>query len=1137
MNEKRSRLQRMWKCIFLYAIVFGFAFSANAQFKVTGTVSDTDGESLPGVTVVVKGTTNGNITDVDGKYTITAPNSNSTLIFSFVGMKTQEVALEGKSVVNIVMESSATEVDEVTVTALGVKKFTKKIGYAVTEVKGKELSKKDVVNPVTSLQGQVAGVSIGESDGGLFGSARIQIRGSSVMGSDNNQPIFVIDGFIQDVGVKGYAVWGGGNANDFGSILKNLDMSIVESVTVLKGAAATALYGSRGINGAVVITTKGAQSGSKGLGVTVQQKFRVDDVYDSMDFQYRYGPGYLAPYNQGEDGNPWSTWDMKKNANGDYTIYGVGSHYAWGPEYDSSKMIEYYDGKLRPYVPVKDHHLKAYETGHSRETHVSVNGGNEKTRFYVSNTYVDRKGITPGNEFYRNSFKVSALHKATKDLTFKVDYTTTESTPKNPNNGIGYAYHWGRYGTMYNAKEWGKPEIAIAPHGGRTGSSSSDKYKDVPGHDYWYDYFTTYNVRKEHLDQLKGTISYKPLDWLEIKGEYFRSVYNIRSEYKKADAGYAQQGNGGRYELSTSRKVDVTKKIVFNVNKKINEDLHFTGLLGAESWEKEDFNMNVKTDGGLTVPGQYFINNSKNKINGGGSIGGNKKINSVYGLLNFDYKGQVFLEMTGRNDWSSTLTYKDGSGNNSYFYPSVSTSWLVDQTFELPEWMSMIKLRGSWAKVGNDTGAYWLNPGYGISPKSYNTGGIQVASIDATLIDPDVKPEMKKSWEFGLDFRFFQNRLGLDVAVYDESVENQIGEISLPSVSGYSKIKTNVGTLTNKGVEVSLTVVPVRTRDFEWTTKFNYWKNKNEVSELHEFYNGIRSIGGTGTGGHFFIQAYAVEGGAYGELRSPWNQKKYNNPDDPNDPKNGKTLLKYDDGWRTVAYKESGENTVVGNMSPDFEFSIDNTIRWKNLSMSILLDGRYGGIVASHETRYGSSRGLTKSSLKYRAPEYGGATYTSKYASDFGVEYSDGVILDDNYIFDEGIKATAPDGSVNDLSGMTMQEAIDAGYIQPSHASAFHYDVNGWKYGTVADTWVKEAKYIAIRNIHLDYTLPKKWSSMVKSNEISVGFNVRNPLYLYNNLPDNINPESIRGNAATSFYTQSNVPYTRYYTFSITAKF
>ena len=406
-------LKIMRKVLLLTVMCFALLGSAMAQLSVSGTVvSESDGLGLPGVTVLEKGTTKGTLTDSEGKFTMKVTSEKSTLVFSFIGLTTVEEPVNNRSTINVRMKSDDIGLDEVVVTALGIKRDAKKLGYGVTEVKGDELAMANTTNPIQALQGKSTGLSIGASDGGLFGNSKIQIRGVSVLNSKSNQPIFVVDGVILENSISEASADWDSNAKDFGNQLKNLNPDDFESVSVLKGAASTALYGSRGMNGAIVIKTKDG-AGSKGIGVNITQSLGIDYVYAQPDIQYEYGFGALAGYVDYGDKDANGRYyqfapqtQFYKNDAGVPTLINHPWTYGYGPKFDG-RDIENYDGTITKYLPVKNNMRDAYNTGINNNTSISLSGGNDKGSFFLSDSYNMRKGTTPSNEFSRNAVMLS----------------------------------------------------------------------------------------------------------------------------------------------------------------------------------------------------------------------------------------------------------------------------------------------------------------------------------------------------------------------------------------------------------------------------------------------------------------------------------------------------------------------------------------------------------------------------------------------------------------------------------------------------------------------------------------------------------------------------------------------------------
>ncbi|TKG92299.1 SusC/RagA family TonB-linked outer membrane protein [Puteibacter caeruleilacunae] len=1100
------------------------AESANPaqQKEVKGTVVDEDGEPIPGASVVVKGTTIGVTTDFDGKFALQIPANAETLIVSFVGMTSQEIAVAGKTEFNIVLASEATEVDEVVVTALGIKRETKKLGFAVTEVKGDDVAKANTVNPIQALQGQAAGVSVDNSDGGVFGAARINIRGISTLGS-NNQPIFVIDGVILDNNTSGSSEWAAGS-EDWGNELKNLNPDDFESVSLLKGSAATALYGSRALSGVVVITTK-RNTKKKGLGVSFKQSIGIDHVYDTPDFQYEFGPGTVAgyiSYGERDSKGDYYKWDTSQFKLGDfegqeYPTYIGASGLAFGPRFDGRDVIGL-DNKLTQYVGYKDNIKDAYDTGVSTNTNISIQGGNDKTKFYISDSFVTRKGTYPNNKFQRNSLLLKGIHELTDELNIEASISFVESKPENPTGNLGDMFLSG-FSNYYDTKKYKQRQYWQAAHGGTP--RNEDPNVNVPGNGFWFSVNMNSDVRKERVIRPIVKLNYKPFEWASISLEGNSNIYSYKGEKKQLGQGYLNEG--GFYQLDDYEKIQRTIKGSFTVSHEIND---FAGslMVGGELFKTEDSYRKVKTDGGLIVPGQYFITNSKKTVIGEAWKGGEKKLSSAYFLASLSWRNQLFLDITGRNDWSSALVYANESGNNSYFYPSIGSSWIFSETFSLPDWMSFGKIRASWAQVGNDTKPYWINSGYEISTIEKEGGEYAYGNtFKSQLIDPSLEPERKNSISLGADMRFLNNRIGLDAEYYRETTKNQISEIPIPVQSGISTMLVNSGKVRNSGVEVSLKTTPVRTKDWEWNVDFNWWKNSNKIVELHEQTGAYKSLAGSPGYGNYRVGSVAYVGGEYGVLLSDSK---------PQVDENGNKLLFWDNDDQGAMYKrKGGDPEKIGSMLADFEGSINTSLRYKGFNVSALFEARYGGYIASYTNKYGTAYGYLKTSLQGRDSEHGGITYNRTVNGETRT-YNDGIVMDG--VFAAGQEVVGPDGTKRDLGGMSYQDAYDQGFVNPTAASYYHYWGNSWSGSVINDSWVSEVKYIALRQVALSYAIPNKLTDRWGIKNMNLSLVGRNLGFLYNSLPNHLNPDSRRGNRSDyNFIERGMTPYTATYTFTI----
>jgi len=1092
--------------------------------KVTGTISDAMGP-VTGASVIVKGTTVGTISDINGNYSLEVSNGQ-TIQISFIGYVPQEIRYTGQSTINVTLLEDTKVLEEVVVTALGMKREQKALGYAVTELKGDDL-RNNTINPVASLQGKVAGVEISGSDGGMFGSTKIQIRGASTL-KGNNQPIYVVDGVILDnsTGNVGNADWDA-NAGDYGNELKNLNPDDFETVSVLKGAAATALYGSRGLNGAVVITTKGGGK-FKGYGVNFSQTFGLDQVFKTPDLQNTYGSGTLSGdvyYGETDGSGNYYAWDnlgqFNLNSSGQHTLVGADG-LSFGPVFDGSP-IELYDKTMGTYRAYKNNFKDIYDLGFNSNTNVSIQGGNDKTTFYSSLSFKYAEGTLPNNSFQRLAYMIKASHKISEIVDIAGSVSFANSQPKNAQPNVGENFASGTFTRSYDPSFYRYKYLG--EHGGLASNDYGDQYGNVPGKGLWFRIFQNEYTQKETVVRPNIEVNVKMTDWVRFRAEANMNYYYNRGETKELGDGYANEG--GYYRLSQYTKEQTTVAGTFTFDKPVN-DFNVGGFIRGEYYNNFAQTTAANTSGGLIVPGQYFLSNSKNPISASDTkVSGTKRMLSAIFAANLSWKNQLFIDITGRNDWSSALVYTNKTGNYSYFYPSVSGSWLLNETFEMPEWISLAKIRTSWAQVGNDTQSYYINQGYTLGTTLQSNGSIYNLSLPTKAYDPSLKPERKNAWEIGIDWRFFDSRINLDATYYKENTKDQIMDISVPGVSGINQQLINAGNIQNEGVEIALNTVPYRNRDWEWTVDLTYTKNKNKIIELHPNVANYIALTGDITYGNYRIGSVAMVGGEYGLLLTDSKPAV--------DEATGKKILRWTDGYRAAYYARSGKIEEIGSLTPDFLGSLSTGLRWKNLNMRVALDMRYGGYVASYNNRYGTAYGYTETSMRYRDEAHGGVTWTSQYADSKGITFHDGVIPDG--VFASGTTVTTPAGTSVNVGGMTFQEALDQGYVEPVHASGYTYFTNSWSRGTVNDDWVTKLNYIALREISLGYNFPQSISSKLGAKSLSLALSARNLGYLYNTMPNNVNPEGVRGNSATEFRERSFSPYTANYMLTINVGF
>ncbi|MGO4288645.1 SusC/RagA family TonB-linked outer membrane protein [Chitinophaga sp. RAB17] len=1046
----------------------------------TGAVKDAQGTPLPGVTVKEKNASNGATTGADGTFKIqVAPDA--TLTFSYIGFISQEVAINGQATLNIVLKEDNKNLNEVVVTALGIKREARKLGYAVTELKGADVAKTNSINPVAALQGKVAGVDISSAAGGPQAAPRIVLRGAkSLTGKD--QPIFIIDGVIFENDVS---------ANDvnFGNVLKNFNPDDYESVSVLKGAAATALYGSRAINGAILITTKkGIQR--KGIGVNVSQTAQMEKVYRSpIAMQNSYGQGLDGTYDNTAGG------------------------FSFGPKMDG-REVTLLDGSKAKFVARPDNVTDLYQTGKYFNTNVSMEGGSDKGTFRMSYSHLDNNSVSPNNSFGRNSFAFRGSSVISKVLSADVGMTYSTSKTLNPDRQGGdyTGYNIGRkwvyvFPRNYDPSYWGQEKNYLGPNGGRADLGTH------PGADYFFQNANNSWTRKETLLMGNFALTATTTDWLKfiVKGNF--SNEQSADERKEAGTSANFSGSDGYYSQAGVNKSQYTFTGLAMITPKLGKKFDGNLTLGAEAWNSGiGKQYNNYTDGGLRMPFLYDISNSINAARVSNDPLLRKRINSLFFAASISYNNELFLDVTGRNDWSSALTYQkksNGTTSNSYFYPSVSGAWEFTQTLKdvMPAWISYGKLRASFASVGGDTDPYSINTGYYTSDyfRGASTGNnLPLINIYKGDVLPNMflKPSLANTIELGTNIRFANNRIGLDFAWYRTNVTNQIINLGTTAETGVTSRLINAGSMVNRGIEVAINATAIQHKNFSWEVNLNGSRNKNKIVSLAPGISQFQLNEDQG------VRAMAIVGGSYGDLVTDYGFTR---------DANGKALIALNGSDQP--YKFVRGNAVVGNIMPDFNLGLSNTFTYKNWTLGVLVQARIGGDFFSASHQYGTGRGTTANTEFGRDAAHGGITYTD--AS--GVKRDDGMIPDG--VFQKGTSITK-DGQSIQLDGMTYQDAYAKGYVTPITPYQYYSMQGDWGIG-IRETSVFDASYVALREVSIGYSLPTQMIQRWKLNSLRVSLVGRNLGYLFNNLPDHINPEAVRNNATSAFSEYGAVPFIR----------
>ena len=1151
-----KRLKTVSMMLFLMGASTGAAYAVSSMeaddVKITqqsgtctGVVLDATGETVIGASVVVKGTTNGTITGMDGDFTISGVKKGDIIEISFVGYQTVEVVWDGKPI-NVTLKDDTQQLQEVVITAIGLPKQAKSVGYATTRVSTTEIERANAVNPVNALQGKVAGVQINTSGAsGVTSSSSITIRGAKSV-TKNNSPIWVIDGMILQENVVN-----ADNNGDWGSQLKNLNPADYESVQVLKGAAATALFGSRGANGAIVIKTKGGKAGRQGIGVEINQTVEFTDVYDApVDLQNEFGMGSLGNGYQGGF-----------TPEGD--LLGTGS--SWGPRFDG-RMVNMYmpDGQKVPYVAHPDNWKEFFQTGVNSTTNVAISGGSENSSFRLSYGYTSNKGVFEGNNFNRHNIGFRGTTELNKIFSVEMGLKLGFSKALNPmNQGLwAWSGNTAMMMTYYLPRNFDVAAYKKSYRNPETDEVESTSRWSTP-RSYFHSRDTEVKQRKEASVLADITLRAKVTDWLtaSVKGNY--NLYNISTmdHWQGTGVNGGPTGSGGYRrggERSGSYNVQgllQTSELPFQL---WDQDFTFSAIVAAEMYgNTEKHSWRKETNSGLIIPGIFSFSNSVNKIEPVFDYTPrNEQVLGVSAIVNLGWKDQLFLEITGRNDWLSTLTYPkyvmDGANNWSVFYPSVNASWVFSDTFreKLPEWFSFGKLRASIARVGMGTSAYETIKGYGVynqnSIYTPDRKGSVIASTPnlGTAYNNNVKPEIQQQIELGFDARFFNERLTVDFAYYKANTYNQIMTVGSVAESGASSKLINAGNIQNQGIEITMEGTPIRTSDWRWTVGGNFTLNRGKVKELDDEVKEWQLLYSMDSG----PEIWAFEGGEFGVLTSFINSRSMSPvwywEGEKGDPRNGKMVIDYagQANGMTVYYVQSlydrnqGDDRtkrhVLGKVEADFTLSLNTSLSYKNFDLYVQGDGRFGGKYFSNMWKYANGTGALKSSLRGRDKDFGGIARIN-WA---GEKVYDAIMLD--AVFKEGAQAPLenPDGTQGemvDVGGMTYKDAIEKLGIRPMQAG-MHRSYN---YSIAMPEKFQDNTWFALREISLGYRLPENICKKFGANYLRVGFTARNVCYIINKLTDGLNPASISSNNPLTPADIAGVPFSRTYAFNLNVRF
>ncbi len=1093
------------KIRFLLFFLLGIVTTgALAQQEVTGVVHSDTGELLPGVSVVIKGTLIGVTSDFDGNYSINSQSPQSVFVFSYLGMKTQEIVVGNRSKIDVVMETSSEQLDEVVVTALGISREKKSLGYSVSEVSGDALDKVPRENVLTGLAGKVSGVSI-NATGAAGSSVSMVIRGATSLSSDN-QPLFVVDGTPIFNTLNNIGGVGGDNKVDYGNAVSDINADDIESISILKGASAAALYGSRAGNGVVLITTKSGKA-KKGLGVTINSSTVFDIPYRYLDTHHRFAAG----------SRPYTPDNYPTNQYGSILISEDASAWA-GPELDKGYMAiqwPYSASSLASGVPVA-RELKSYDnaknffdTAITTTNNISIQDNNERINYRLSYNGMKNKGFIPNTDLNRHGIDLNSTLKLNKNLSVSTSLNYAKSYADNrPAGNRGANPIQGMYEIAPHIDVRGMKDYWLPGYEGlyqNAPYSWGDDPKD--GLEFNNPYFLANEVKNGYTrNRFYGNVK---ADWQITDGLSAMARYNFDESNEeretKISSGYTKESNGA-YGITNMFRNEINIDYLLTYKKKF-DIWDFTVSMGGNQrkYTSSSTTNQTKNGGqGLLTPNLFTLNNIAPDNLQYSNYSSSKQVNSLYGLASIGFMNIFYLDVTGRNDWSSTLP----DANNSYFYPSISGSFLLNNTFNMGDKVSLVKLRGGYAEVGNDTDPYNLEP---VLSNQGSWGRGLMLAVPGNLLNPFLKPESQESWEVGADLAFFNNRLSMSGTYYVSNNRNQIFPVQNPISSGYASKFINAGLLTSKGIEGSLNGTIISTSDWHWDMGFVFTKNRTTVEELPD---GLSRI-------DFWDDAKGGASTWIGEEVGTIYDRAMVRVDDVNSPYFGWPILD-EDGWEDSDSQKQDENgkrvaPIIGNFNPDFIVGMTTSVSYKNWSLSMNFDWRKGGQFVSQTHRYGESdmhtqRWLDKmhnfsniadlpAYLKEHADEYlspdgeffvlvGGPT-----AADGGYSLEEGGITLNDGVFMPGVIGDYDD------NGNFIAERENLG--GPGTSIIRYQDYYGWSY---AKTATFDADYLKLREISLTYNIPSPRLQQIGIQNMAVSLFSRN-IILWTKADIGIDPE------------------------------
>jgi TonB-linked SusC/RagA family outer membrane protein len=1066
------------KLLFLFTLLF-FPFASFAQ-SVTGTVTDTENKPVANVTVQVKGSSRSVLTNETGQFTIAATGSD-VLVFTHISYLTYELPVRDRSSVSVTLSVDSRNMQDVVVTALGIRREARKLGYSTTNVNADELVKNRTINVGESLEGRVAGLNITPPAAGAGASNQIRLRGQVGFAGADNSPLLVINGLPINQDARGVnSDLTGANQRDRGDNLANINPDDIETMTVLKGSTAAALYGWRASRGAIIITTKSGQK-NQGIGVDFTSSYTAQRALNFMDeiTQTEYG--------QGTNGAKFTT-ALQVQGNG---------HFGWGAKLDGQPTINF-DGVERPYSAYPYQLFDFLQTGTNITNTLGLSGGNANGSFRASISTTNADGIVPSNEYKRTIFNVGINHNVTKKLRLQLNVNYADEDYINPpqigQQGDGAVNFFTRMPISVPIEAY--RDHAKDPATGaewRTsgfqGTVNNPYYPLQGGQRY-----------KEDRNRLLGTatLRYDITSWLYAQGRF---NYDHFTNYTES---FALNGTGSNTIIATTSPT-VTYRGNYNVNQITTNDINADFLFGGNkefgkfsvdanfggNTQRTEFKQMVQSASNFTVPNLYSYRNGTVKGAGDGFNYNQTRINSLYGLVEFGYNNLVYINVTGRNDWFSVLN----PANNSKFYPSVSGSFVFSELLKNFTWLNFGKLRASWAEVGSIAG---VGPYDGVLTYALNANlfnGQTLANVNGNNApNSSLQPFTVTEKEIGLELRLFNNRLLVDIGAFDKVTTEQIVDINLSTTSGYNTSKQNQASLKNQGLETLIEYRPVQNKNFSWLTSWNNAYLKTEVLDVGTPSGTRLLLYFNGTGNEFLGEIRYTEGMAMNQLYTRTYRRNEKGEILVND--NGVFLA-------SNAATPGAENTngflPVGSSIPKFTGGWNNTFTYKNLSLGVHIDYKFGGVVLTSTLLNMTRQGHSKLSLVGRE---GGLTFPGVYLS-----------------------SGLPNTSVITVSST------------PVNLQQFYTE---YRNSQVGDPFIFKSDFVKLRNISLAYTftdLIKKVDLLSFVKGLTLSASCRNVAILHKDLPG-LDPEAIQSSGdLRAGYENSSLPTTRSYNISLNVKF